>query len=180
MPPHCDSMDGPVVTAAQRALAEGRVEMVLPYAPREGEDEIREAFAKVMSVREGDGPGREIADRWFFETVVRIHRAGEGAAFTGLKPAGLGHGPVIPVAQKAIETGDVQPLLVLLQTKLREEIEAKSARVIDLRASETDSLEDAREYVEAMLGFEVWSHKAYECIAADPLHDHGSMANHRA
>jgi hypothetical protein len=38
MPPHCDTMDGPVVTAAPRALAESDAALVLPYVPREGED----------------------------------------------------------------------------------------------------------------------------------------------
>jgi tetratricopeptide (TPR) repeat protein len=37
--------------------------------------------------------------------VVRIHRAGEGAPYTGLKPAGLSEGPIIPIAEKAIEIG---------------------------------------------------------------------------
>ena len=45
-----------------------------------------------------------MADLYFFETVVRVHRAGEGAAYNGLKPAGLDEGPVIPIAEKAIET----------------------------------------------------------------------------
>ena len=31
MPPHCDSIDGPVVKAAIRALDEGSVELVLPF-----------------------------------------------------------------------------------------------------------------------------------------------------
>ena len=77
MPPHCDSLDGPVVTAA--ALQTGNVELVLPYVHPDGEAEVREAFARVLPLRTGgDGTG-ELADRWFYETVVRVHRAGEGA-----------------------------------------------------------------------------------------------------
>ena len=41
---------------------------------------------------------RELADRYFFETLVRIHRAGEGAPYTGLKPAGRDLGPAVPAA----------------------------------------------------------------------------------
>jgi Family of unknown function (DUF6448) len=52
---------------------------------------------------------REVADRYFFETVVRVHRAAEGASFTGLKPAGLDVGPIIPVAERAIESDDAAP-----------------------------------------------------------------------
>ena len=87
MPPHCDSMDGPVVKAARLALETKNVNLVLPYVPKEGEAEVIRAFDRVLPLR-ADG-AREIADLYFFETVVRIHRAGEGAPYTGLKPAGL-------------------------------------------------------------------------------------------
>lgn len=40
---------------------------------------------------------------YFFETVDRIHRAGEGEPHTGLKSAGRDLGPAIPAADKAIE-----------------------------------------------------------------------------
>lgn len=96
MPPHCDTMDGPVVKAAARALAESDAALVLPYVPREGEDEVKEVFGKTVALRGQGDEAREVADRYFFETVVRIHRAGEGEPFTGLMPAGLDHGPVIP------------------------------------------------------------------------------------
>src|SRR5690349_7161672 len=107
-------MDGPVVTAARRALECNDPGLVLPYVPRSGEDEVRRAFAAVSVVRDHGPAEREIADLHFFETVVRVHRAGEGAPYTGLKPAGLDHGPVIPVAERALETGSPDELVRLL------------------------------------------------------------------
>jgi hypothetical protein len=119
MPPHCDSLDGPVVTAAARALQAGNVELILPYVHPDGEAEVRQAFARVLPLQAGgDGMG-ELADRWFSETVVRVHRAGEGAPYTGLKPAGLDPGPVLPLAEQAVATGDVQPVYELLAAELR-------------------------------------------------------------
>jgi hypothetical protein len=53
---------------------------------------------------------RELADHAFMETVIRLHRAGEGATYTGLKPAGIDYGPVIPAAEQAVETGDLAKL----------------------------------------------------------------------
>ena len=98
MPPHCDSLDGPVVTAARQALETDDLDLILPFVHEDGEAEVRAMFASVQSVRGLGEATREIADRLFFETVVRIHRAGEGAPYTGLKPAGLDVGPVIPLA----------------------------------------------------------------------------------
>lgn len=77
--------------------------------------------------------------------MVRIHRAGEGAAFKGLKPAGLGHGVVIPVAEKAIETGEVDELVRLLISALEGEVRGKFARVMKLKAAERGPVAEARE-----------------------------------
>ena len=98
MPPHCDSLDGPVATAARDALMSGDVDLVLPFVPADAEAEVRAAFDLAAKARAMGGEAAEVADRWFFETAVRVHRAGEGAPYTGLKPAGLDVGPVIPAA----------------------------------------------------------------------------------
>ena len=84
MPPHCDSLDGPVVTAAREALTAGDVGLVLPYVPAGSEDEIRDAFDRVLPVQQAGGEAAAVARQWFFETVVRLHRAGENAPYTGL------------------------------------------------------------------------------------------------
>jgi Family of unknown function (DUF6448) len=89
MPPHCDALDGPVVNAARQALDAGNVDLVLPYVHAPGEEEVRATFDAVLPVHALGPEARQVADRLFLETVVRLHRAGEGAPYTGLKPAGL-------------------------------------------------------------------------------------------
>jgi len=100
-------MDGPVVKAAQRALASADVNPVLIWVQSKDEGEVRDAFAKTIAVRKLNPDAQELADLYFFETVVRIHRAGEGEPYTGLKPAGRDLGPAIPAADKALEDGSV-------------------------------------------------------------------------
>src|SRR5687768_5192543 len=78
---HCDSLDGPVVKAAQQALASRDVRAVLIWVGAGDEAEIRSAFDQTLAVRELDPRARALADRYFFETVVRVHRAGEGAPY---------------------------------------------------------------------------------------------------
>lgn len=176
MPPHCDSMDGPVVKAAMKALESGDVRAVLPFVPREGEAEVTAAFEKVMKAREQSLEAKDVADRHFFETVVRIHRAGEGAPFTGLKPAGLGQGPVVPMAEKAIERGSPEELVKLLTDAVEEQINERFERVMRLKEEASDKgVEEMREYVEAMLSLEVYSHKLYECAHSEP---HGEGSHH--
>lgn len=177
MPPHCDSIDGPVVKAAMRALEANDVDLVLPFVHAPGECEVRNAFAQVIRVRQSDGAlARELADRYFFETVVRVHRAGEGAPYTGLKPAGLDLGPVIPLAERAIESGSVDELVEVLCSAVRSEVKQRFDRVMQLQRGGGTSVERARAYIEAMLGFEVYSHKLYQCITADPHQPHRESA----
>lgn len=171
MPPHCDSLDGPVVTAAARALDDGRVEIVVPFVPPDGEREVREAFERALLAREPGGPARDVADRWFYETVVRIHRAGEGAPYTGLKPAGLDVGPVIPVAERSLETGSPDELVELLTGLLADEVRARHGQAIALKSHTNGDLAANRAYVEAMLGLQVWAHSVYKAVHSHP-HEH--------
>ena len=102
---HCDTLDGPVVVAARSALDSGQLNPVLAWVPAAGETEIREAFAKARAARKAGKEAREVADQWFFETVVRVHRASEGAPYTGLKPAGQVE-PAVAVVDQAIAKRD--------------------------------------------------------------------------
>ena len=172
MPPHCDSLDGPVVAAARRAVAAGDVDLVLPYVPAEAEDEVRTAFDRVLPLQAGGGEAAAVAQRWFFETVVRVHRAGEGAAYTGLKPAGLDVGPVIPLAEKATASGDVDPVYRLLANDLHAELARRLHRVGQLAAGKDASVAAARAYVEALLGFQVYAHHVHQAMHAGPHGEH--------
>lgn len=179
MPPHCDSRDGPVVKAATRALEARDVTLVLPYVPADGEAEVIAAFEKVMKVRDSDGAvTRQVANDYFFETVVRVHRAGEGAPYTGLKPAGLDVGPVIPAAERAIETESPDQLIQLLTEGVRAEARKRFDRMLHLKRRAAGSVADAREYVESMLGLQVWSHRLYECARSEPHEGGGHGGGH--
>jgi hypothetical protein len=175
MPPHCDSLDGPVVVAAREALAAGRVELVLPFVPAEGEAEIAQAFEETMALRRQSPEATAFADRWFFENVVRVHRAGEGAPYTGLKPAGLSVGPVIPAAEQALETGSPDQLIGVLHDIVAEQVKHRLDRALQLKPHAAAGVAEAREYVEAMLGFQVWAHKVYLASQASA---HGGEHHH--
>jgi hypothetical protein len=171
MPPHCDSMDGPVVTAARRALDQGEVAIVLPYVPTQAEPEVMAAFEQVLPMHAAGGSAGALADRWFFETVVRLHRAGEGAPYTGLRPAGQDEGPVIPVAERALHTGSADELVHVLTEVVAEQVKFRLDRAIALQQHEHGPVAAAREYVEAMLGLQVWAHKLYQAATSGPHHN---------
>lgn len=150
---HCDGMDGPVVLLAKKALETGNVKLVLPWVRAQDEDEIRHAFDHASAVRKLGPQARELADKHFFETLVRIHRAGEGAPFTGLKPAGRDLGPAIPAADRALEDGSVDAVVRLVTDAVAGGIREHFQAAWSKRRFDPNDVKAGREYVEAYVPY---------------------------
>ena len=150
---HCDGLDGPVVTLARKALDSGNVSLVLPWVRAEDETEIRRTFEHAVAVRKLGSEARELADMHFFETLVRIHRSGEGAPYTGLKPAGRDLGPVIPAADKAIEDGTIGRVAELLTKAIHEGLHRHYDAVATRKRFHANDIGAGREYVEAYVPY---------------------------
>lgn len=178
MPPHCDTMDGPVVKAAQKALETRNVNLILPWVPKKAETELKKAFGKTILVGKQGKRAEELADYWFFETVVRLHRAGEGAPYTGLKPAGLDWGPVVPKAEKAIEKGNAQEAIDFVLHTVKEELEERFHRAMSKKDYDENDVKAAREYVQAVLGFVLYSHSLYAFVKGGGAHGEEGGGRH--
>lgn len=149
---HCDTLEGPVVKAAKVALEKGDVTPVLKWVKKENEKEIREIFKKTLAVRTKGPEAKELADMYFFETLVRIHRAGEGAPYTGLKPEEAIE-PVIAEADKALESGSVDNLIKILTNDMSKGIRERFARAQKTKKHADENVEAGREFVEAYVEF---------------------------
>jgi hypothetical protein len=150
---HCDSLDGPVVKAAQRALETRDVNRAFVWVAATDEGEVRAAFEKALAVRVLGDAARELADQFFFETVVRLHRRSEGEPYTGLKPAGRDLGPVIPAADQAILRLSAEPLVDLLTREVARGVHRRFDAVLAARIFPGSSVEAGRRYVGAYLDF---------------------------
>src|SRR6476661_1300063 len=150
---HCDGIDGPVVKAAQKALEMGNVNLVLIWVQKTDEDEIKKAFQKTVAVRKLNPQAKELADTYFFETLVRIHRAGEGAPYTGLKPAGRDLGPAIPAADKAIGEGSLESVAKLLADTMQERLAEHFRDTLAGKQYKPGDVAAGREYVKAYVDF---------------------------
>jgi hypothetical protein len=178
MPPHCDTLDGPVVKAIKIALEKNNVNYILPWVPEEAEHEVIAAFKKSFAARKQGKPAMEVADYWLYETVVRLHREGEGAPYTGLKPAGLDWGPVVPRAEKAIQNDDPKEVIEFINHTVQEELEKRFHRILAKKEFDVNDVVAAREYVQAELGFVLFSHSLYAVITGRREHDEAGMKKH--
>jgi hypothetical protein len=168
---HCDGLDGPVVKAAQRALETGNPAHALIWVSEREEAEARAAFEQARAVRALGPQARALADRFFFETLVRLHRAGEGEPYTGLKPARRDLGPAIPAADEAIRVGSVDPLLRVLTAALDHRIRADFGRAVAAGRFAPDDLAAGRAYVKAYVEFLHAVERVYES-ATSTAHGH--------
>jgi len=150
---HCDGLDGPVVAAARQALESGDPNPVLIWVQPKDEADVRRAFKESVAVRKLSAEAREMADRYFFETLVRVHRAGEGAPYTGLKPAGRDLGPAIPLADKAVATGSATELSEFAAKEVEQGIRKKFADIQRKRNFRPDDLAAGRDYVASYVSF---------------------------
>jgi len=168
-PAHCDTLDGPVVEAARKALETGQLAPVLAWVQKDDEREITHAFEHARSVRKLNADAKSLADTFFFETLVRIHRAGEGAPYTGLKPAGQKLGPALVAADAAVAKGDAAAVEALLVEAVRHGLQERFAR---LKAQKPPAADVAagRAWVAAYVPFVHWVEAVDAAAASGGAH----------
>jgi hypothetical protein len=168
---HCDALDGPVIKEAHLALEKGDVTPLLKWVTKEHENDIRNAFSQTLAVRTKGKDARELADRFFFETLVRVHRGGEGAPYTGLKPAGT-IAPAVAAADKALLAGSVDELSAKIGNAVRDGIRKRFAEVLEKKKHANDSVEAGRVFVEAYVEYVHFVEGIHNMVARGPEHEH--------
>lgn len=169
---HCDSLDGPVVVDARLALAQGDVTPVLKWVRADDETAIRAAFAQTIEVRRLSAAAAGLADRFFFETLVRIHRAGEGETFTGLKPAGTTD-PALAAADEALASGRADALVRELQQRITTGLGQRFDRVREARAHAEHNSDAGRAFVAAYVDFIHYYEGLHALATRSAAHDGG-------
>ena len=177
---HCDTMNGPVVTAAKKALETGNVNLVLIWVQKKDEAQIREAFQKTLAVRKLSPDAQKLADMYFFETLVRIHRAGEGAAYTGLKPAETEVEPGIAAADRALERGSDKELLKHLTDASAHGIDEQFKQAIAKKNFKKDDIDAGREYVEAYVRYIHYVERLFQAVESPAEGHYHEMENEQS
>ena len=149
---HCDSYDGPVIKDAQKALETKNVDLVLKWVNEKQEIEIIPLFNKTYNLRNGNKEVYAIAEKHFFETLVRLHRETEGAPYTGLKPTGSTK-MIVQLSDEALSSGSADDLVNKLNAHIEKVIREKYAKVAGLDKTKDVSAKDGRAYVKAYVDY---------------------------
>lgn len=150
---HCDTADGPAVADGRRALETGNVNYALKWIQPDGEAELTEVFTKSLAVRKLGADAAAVADRLFLETLVRLHRMGEGVGFTGIQPTGTHVDPIVVAADQALEVGNDHKVLALAPAERRDELHRRFAVALGKKSFDINNVAAARDYVAAYVSF---------------------------
>jgi hypothetical protein len=148
---HCDSMSGPVIPEAMIAIEKGDITPVLKWIKPEYETEVKMAFSLAVKIRDKSPEAKKLADKYFIETLIRIHRAGEGAPYTGIKETPPEK--IIILTDQALVSGSADELIDKIQKHLAEAINEKFNKAMHARKNKDKSVELGREFVEAYVQY---------------------------
>jgi len=148
---HCDTTKGPIIPEAKAALEKGDVTPILKWVKQDNEAEIRAAFTKAVAVRAEGSKAKELADQYFLETLIRLHRAGEGAPYTGIKDDPVE--PIVAMAEKALANGSPDEMSKKISGHMTAAIRKKFTKVLEAKKNKDKSVEAGREFVEAYVTY---------------------------
>lgn len=149
---HCDSYDGPVIIDAKNALETNDPKLVFKWISKEQESEIESLFRKTFTLKNGDQEIYQVVEKYFFETLVRLHRETEGAPYTGLKAPGSAK-QIVQMSDHALSAGNIDDLLVKLFNHTEEVILQKFNKAAMLSKTKDESVEAGRDYVRAYVDY---------------------------
>ena len=167
---HCDTLEGPVVQAAKQALEKGEITPILKWIKKDNEAEIKAAFAKAVAVRTKGPEAKELADQYFLETLVRLHRAGEGAPYTGIKDEPVE--PIVAMADKALADGSADTMIKKISSHMAQAIREKFDKALEASKTKDKSVEAGREFVEAYVTYMHYVEGIHTAIISTGGHHH--------
>lgn len=171
---HCDTLDGPVVQDARKALESKDVTPVLKWVQSKDEKRVQDEFRKALAAQ--GKKQQQAAEQHFFAALVKVHRAGEGAPFTGLKPAGAVE-PVIAAADQALANGSPAALVTMVTDAVSQGIRQRYDKVAAALKHKDESVQKGREYVAAYVDYTHYVERL-QLAATGPAGHHGE-ADHK-
>lgn len=171
---HCDTTGGPIIPEAKAALEKGDATPILKWIKKDNEAEIKAAFAKAVAVRARGPEAKELADQYFLETLIRLHRAGEGAPYTGIKDEQVD--PIAAMADKAITEGSVDEMIKKISAHMAETVKEKFTKVVEAKKTKDKSVEAGREFVEAYVTYVHYVEGIHNAVTSAGGHQHTGAA----
>lgn len=166
---HCDLESGPVAVAAKQALKTDDVGKVLIWVSEEQEKELTATYRQAKAVYAKGGASKTLAEQYFMENSVRLHRLAEGMTYTGLKPVQAAP-LVIRIAERSLETGDLAPTNDLLVGMMNEKVSHYFEQARAAQKQSNGDVASGREAMDAYVRYVTFVEHLHGTIEAGPTH----------
>lgn len=167
---HCDTTGGPIIPEAKAALEKGDVTPILKWIKADKEPEIKAAFAQAVVVRVLGPEAKKLADHYFLETLVRVHRAGEGAPYTGIKDEPVE--PIVAMADKTLAEGSAAEMIEKMNAHMAQAVNEKFSKALSAMKKKDRSVDAGREFVEAYVTYMHYVEGIHDAIMSTGGHQH--------
>ena len=149
---HCDTESGPVIKAAKQAIKTGNVNYILIWVQKDDSEKIIEVFNKTILNIKKDPTNQENYEKELFTTLLKVHREGEGAEFSGIKDDNTVLKP-IKMADSAIDDGSIKEVSKMVTNHIERVITEKFTELEHARQFDVNDVEAGREYVRKYVEF---------------------------
>lgn len=166
---HCDLESGPVAVAAKQALKTNDVNKVLIWVSEEQEQELTATYRQAKAVYAKGGASKTLAEQYFMENSVRLHRLAEGMSYTGLKPAQAAP-EVIQIAERSLDTGNLAPTNDLLVSMTKDKVSHYFEQARAAQKQSNGDVTSGREAMDAYVRYVTFVEHLHETIEAGPAH----------
>jgi len=175
---HCDTLNGPVVNDAKQALEKANADIVLKWVRQQDEEKIKKALNETLEKRKQQPGNKDNIDMTFYEEVVKLHRAGEGVEYSGIKTGQIEVNPAIEKADEALLKGDSSELIKMFPENSRKDIQNGFNNVMEKKKYMNDSVAAGREYVASYVEFMHHIESLYG-EGDTKIHGSGKEINHK-
>jgi len=167
---HCDTVNGPVVSDAKQALEKANADIVLKWVRQQDEEKIRKAFNETLEKRKQHPKDKGNIDMSFYEEVVKLHRAGEGVEYSGIKTGEIKINPITEIADTALAKSDAGELIKMFPESARADIQSDFDEVMKKKKHMNENIAAGREYVASYVKF---MHHIESLYGAENTETHG-------
>jgi hypothetical protein len=145
--------DGPVISAAKRALETGNAHYILIWIPEESENTVKNLLEKAYCERYTQKNAYNHIVDWYFETINHLHSVHYGPYNLTISTKAPEEKTIIFLVERTCESGNFEEITTVIQDTPSGEMRQRFNDVMKKRNYGVENIAAGRVYVSAFTDF---------------------------
>lgn len=145
--------NGPVMSAAKKALETGKAHHILIWIPEASENTLKNLLEKACCERRIQTDGYDHIIDWYFATVRRFHSVGYGPRNLNISLKTLEEKTIISLVERACESGNFEEIAMVIPDIPAGELRQQFNDVMKKRNYDVENIAAGRVYVSEFTDF---------------------------